>query len=349
MSTGPHHLEAVMSGHGFYNRHSLLQAAAAELGLAALRTAAAEVPLPSPPQPLVVADYGCSQGQNSLRPVGEAVAAIRQRTGDPITVIHTDLPGNDFSALFEALAHDPASYVTDGADVYALAAGRSFYDEVISPGSVALGWSAITTHWLSAVPCPVPGHLSAHMTDDAAVRDAFAALAAADWQGFLDARAAELEPDGRLVLVEPCAHPDGHTGSEPMMGLMDEVLADLVADGRVEADTAAAATLPVWLRTPDVYEAPVAAHPELDLVAATITEAFPSPLQARFEDDGDVAAYVEASVGSMRAWSEAMLADAITEPAVLDAFYDRCRQLGAADPERLHLHTYHLVVDIRRR
>lgn len=349
MTNPDHHHEAVMSGHGFYNKHSVIQAAAAEFGVQALRQAAAAVPLPAPPQPLIVADYGCSQGQNSMRPMGEAVAALRARTDDPVTVVHTDLPGNDFSAVFEAVANDPASYVTVDGNAYALAAGRSFYDEILPPGSVALGWSATTTHWLSEVPCPVPGHLSAHMTDEVGIRRQFIERAAEDWRGFLAARAAELEPGGRMVMVEPCAHPDGLIGSENIMGLLDEVLAQFVADGRVSETAAAAATLPVWMRTPDEHESPIVEHPDLVLTSSQVVEDLKSPLWAAFESDGDVAAYVDASVASIRAWSAAMLAEGITEPETLDAFYDRCRDLGAADPERLHVQVFHIVLDFARR
>lgn len=341
----PH--EAVMSGHGFYNRHSVLQAAAAELGLAALRSAAAVVPIPPPPQPLIVADYGCSQGQNSLVPMGAAVAALRARTDLAVTVIHTDLPGNDFSAVFEVVAHDPSSYLTDG-NAYALAAGRSFYDEVVPPGSVALGWSSITTHWLSTTPMPVPGHLTAQASDDPAIRAAFADQAARDWDGFLTARAAEVAVGGRVVMVEPCAHPDGSLGSESVMALMDQVLGELVADGRVTPEGAAAATNPMWMRTPDEYGKSVDAHPGLELVELQVIEAAPSPIQDQFNADGDAAAYADAMVASMRAWSESMLAEGIDDPSALDAFYDRCRALGTEDPERLHLRTFHILLDIAR-
>lgn len=336
-----------MSGHGYYNRHSVLQAAAAELGLAALRAAAAVVPVPAPPQPLIVADYGCSQGQNSLVPMGAAVAALRARTDLAVTVVHTDLPGNDFSAVFEVVARDPASYLTDG-NAYSLAAGRSFYDEVVPPGSVALGWSSITTHWLSAAPAPVPGHLTAQGSGDREVRHLFAQQAARDWDGFLAARAAELAVGGRVVMVEPCAHPDGTLGSEAVMALMDQVLGELVADGRVTPEAAAAATMPMWMRTPDEYGTPVDAHPDLELVGIQVAEGVRSPLQEVFDADGDAVAYADASVASMRAWSEAMIAEGIDDPATLDAFYDRCRVLGTEDPERLHLRTFHLVLDIAR-
>jgi hypothetical protein len=338
-----------MNGHGYYNRHSILQAAAAELGIAALREAASVVPLPKPPNPLIVADYGCSQGQNSLRPMGEAVSTLRERTERAVTVVHTDLPSNDFSSVFEVVSTDPSSYLRTDANAYALAAGRSFYEEILPPGSVALGWSATTTHWLGDLPVAVPGHLAAMSSDDPAIQQRFAQQAAADWDGFLGARAAELQPGGRLVLVESCTHPDGHVGSEDLFALMDEVLAELVAEGEIAAEAAAQATLPLWMRTPEEYSEPIDSHPGLETVSARVVEDQRSPLWTRFEQDGDVDAYAAASIASMRAWSGAMLAAAITDPAILDEYYERCRDKGVADPDRLHLQVFHIVLDIARR
>ncbi len=349
MHQGLHPHQAIMSGHGYYNRHSVLQAAAVELGLDTLREAAADVPIPVPPQPLIVADYGCAHGQNSLAPMGVAITALRTRTDLPVTVIHTDLPGNDFSAVFESIATDPRSYTKVDGNAYGLAAGHSFYDTVLPPASAVLGWSSTTTHWLSRVPGPVPGHLTAQSTHDDHVRALFAEQAAADWHGFLAARATEIAPGGRLVMVEPCAHPDGHLGSEPMMELMNEVMHELVAEGLATPEGAAEATLPMWMRSPDEYEQPIAAHPDLELVSGQVVEGLKSPLWDAFEHDGDAPRYAEQSVATMRAWSESMLAAGLDDPAVLDEFYRRCQERGTADPERLHVQIFHVVLDIARR
>ena len=94
-----------MEGHGAYNRSSRVQAAGLAAAIPLLRQAAETVPLAPAPEPIVIADYGCSEGHNSLIPMREAIAALRQRAGTSrtISVVHTDLPSNDFSALFEAL------------------------------------------------------------------------------------------------------------------------------------------------------------------------------------------------------------------------------------------------------
>ena len=67
------------------------------------------------PETIVVADYGASEGRNSLLPIASALRALRPRAGAgrAINVVHTDLPDNDFSALFETLKKDPLSYLKE--------------------------------------------------------------------------------------------------------------------------------------------------------------------------------------------------------------------------------------------
>src|SRR6516225_6203135 len=70
-----------MEGHGAYNRHAGSQAAGAALALNALRQTAAGVVLDTGDQPLVIAEYGASQGRNSQLPVRVAITELRARVG----------------------------------------------------------------------------------------------------------------------------------------------------------------------------------------------------------------------------------------------------------------------------
>jgi hypothetical protein len=133
-----------MEGHGAYNRSSRVQAAGLAAAIPLLRRAAEAVSLAAAPEPIVIADYGCSEGHNSLVPMREAIAALRKRIGASraISVVHTDLPSNDFSALFEALESDPDSYLRGEKAIFASAVGRSFYRQLLPSNSVTLGWSS---------------------------------------------------------------------------------------------------------------------------------------------------------------------------------------------------------------
>ena len=99
-----------------------MQAAGVTADLPALARAAAAVPIELP---LIVADYGSSQGRNALRPMQIAIEGLRAREPSaPITVVHIDQPGNDFSSLFAVLNSSPESYLQLHAETYAAAVGH---------------------------------------------------------------------------------------------------------------------------------------------------------------------------------------------------------------------------------
>jgi hypothetical protein len=106
---------AAMEGGGSYNRNSAQQGAGAISALPLLEKAATSVAIEPDDGPVVIADFGSSQGRNSLLPIGAAVKSLRRRLGAhrPISVFHTDQPGNDFSTLFRVVHTDPGSYLRD--------------------------------------------------------------------------------------------------------------------------------------------------------------------------------------------------------------------------------------------
>jgi len=199
-----------MEGRGAYNRHAGLQAAGGALALNALRHAAASVALDTGGQPIVIAEYGASQGRNSQLPMRVAITELRARVGPDraVLVYHEDLPINDFGSLFEVLESAPDRYVRDDPHVYPCAIGRSFYGSVLPPAYVHLGWSSYAAMWLSSVPTPVTDHIYVPCMKGAASA-AFREQGKEDWQKFLSLRATELRPGGRLVVVLPGADDDG--------------------------------------------------------------------------------------------------------------------------------------------
>jgi hypothetical protein len=126
---------SVMEGEGFYNQHAAIQAAGGVLAIPLLERAARQIELDDGSRPLVIADYGSSQGTNSLAPMRVAIAVLRDRVGPlrPILVCHTDLPANDFSTLFEVLESHTDTYTGGEPNVFPCAIGRSFYRSVLPP------------------------------------------------------------------------------------------------------------------------------------------------------------------------------------------------------------------------
>nr|WP_244532413.1 class I SAM-dependent methyltransferase [Methylocapsa palsarum] len=248
-----------MEGRGVYNRSSRVQAAGLSPAVALLETAACAVPLPEASKPIVIADYGSSEGRNSLPPIAAAVQRLRERIGprQPISVVHTDMPENDFGALFQTLANDPDSYLRSDPMVFPSAIGRSFYQQILPSCSVTLGWSSWAVQWLSRTPAKIPDQLQISYSADAAARDAFARQAAEDWRTFLISRGRELHGGGRLVVVTMALRDDGDFGYRRILSAMYAALLSLVDDGLISEEEAERMAIPTLGRSRSDLEAPV--------------------------------------------------------------------------------------------
>lgn len=228
---------APMEGRGAYNRSSSVQAAGSLPAIALLEHAARSVLLGTPADAIILADYGSSEGHNSLSPMSAAINVLRERAGSEqaVFVFHVDVPGNDFTALFETLAKDANSYLRNDPAVFSAAIGRSYFEQVLPASSVTLGWSAWAIQWLSRVPRTISDHVVIAYSRDAAARTAFAEQSAEDWQIFLTMRSRELRPGARLVLVTMATDDDDDFGYRQVVDALYEGLVDLVDRGVIRS------------------------------------------------------------------------------------------------------------------
>jgi hypothetical protein len=280
-----------------------------------LTEAAKLVPLGLPEGPLIVADYGSSQGRNSLGPLGAAIGVLRERAGAdrPISVVHTDLPGNDFSALFQTVAADPDSYLRGDANIFPYAVGRSFYESLFPPGSVTLGWSSWAVQWMSRVPDAVPDHIHCSRSAVASVRAAYARQGAEDWRTFLALRGHELCRGGRLVILLLAWDEDGDTHFGLPLDHIQAALTEFVAEGFVSPGEHARMTIPTVFRSRTDLLAPFAATgrfaglemAQLDIFAC------PDPIWEAFEGSGDAEALGLRWAAFTRAWAAPTLSAAL--------------------------------------
>jgi hypothetical protein len=81
-----------MEGKGVYNESAAIPAAGGALALPLLQRAARLIKLDTGDRPIVIADYGSSEGKNSLAPMRAAIAVLRTPAGlqQPIFVYHTE-------------------------------------------------------------------------------------------------------------------------------------------------------------------------------------------------------------------------------------------------------------------
>jgi hypothetical protein len=327
-----------MEGGGFYNRHSAMQAGGIARLLPLLEEAARTVPIG--PEPVLIADYGSSQGRNSMAPMRIAIEEVRVRTGPdrPIQVVHTDLPSNDFAALFGALADDPASYMTAAANVFPSAIGRSYFQPILPPGSVHLAWNTWTMHWLDGDPIEAPDHVFPGFSTDPETTEKARGRQAGDWERFLRSRAVELGPGGRLITAFVGEKP-GSTGWEWLGGAFWGAVTDLGKDGVLSADEQRRITIPVHSRLIEHVRAPFGAggtFAGLRLDHADVVDV-PDPLWPAFQASGDAEAFARGHANTTRAWSGPTVArslgDRPDKAAVLDRLYERLAQRLAVAPQ----------------
>ncbi len=253
---------AAMEGQGGYNRSSQVQAAGLSPAVPMLEHAARTVALPAGSQPIVIADYGSSEGHNSLLPLGAAIAILRERIGPDraISVVHTDLPENDFSVLFELLNTDPNSYLRKDHAIFASAVGRSFYEQILPAGSVTLAWSSWAVQWLSRAPCPIPDQVQVAFSHDEPARAAFSGQAAEDWQRFLTHRERELCPGAKLAVMTMAVDQDGEFGYRPLLNAMYAALVHMVESGFLSGEEMRRMVIPTVGRGRADFLAPFAAE-----------------------------------------------------------------------------------------
>jgi hypothetical protein len=338
--TGAASTESVMKGGGYYSAHSSVQHAAAAPGFPMFERAASEVPLPGGGAPLAIGDFGCAGGANEMTPLALAVAALRRRAPALlIEVVLADLPANDWTSLFTLVETSSDSFAWRQESVYSYGAGRSLYGSVVPDRRLTLGWTAITVHWLSAVPECRPDSSFSNLVTGVA-RAALMQRSREDWHAFVSQRARELVPGGQLVVVGGASDSKGVSGAEGLFRMIDAQLRDLVAGGMLRRSEAARIFYPTWNRTPAEFLDPfenrasqfsVAEHRE------DVTD--DSGRYPQFVRDGDARAFAAAYVGFVRAVTEPAFFRWI-EPdrtpeqksAIVTAFYAGLERRIAADP-----------------
>jgi hypothetical protein len=302
----------------------------------------ADVAVAADGPPLVFADFGAAQGNNSLEPVRRALAALRSTAPDrPVLVVHADIVGNDFTTLASVLETSPERYDATDGHVLPLMAARSLYDRVLPPDTIVFGWTASTLHWLRHAPGPVADHFFVQQSSDTAARERFAAQSAQDWVDFLRARAIELVPGASVVVVDVLVGDDGRMGSEALFDALNAALVAARDRGQLRGGEFARIVYPTWFRSLADLHAPF--QPMFTGEGGARLELV--DVQPVVEDDpfrdqlSDPATYAASQVAFLRGFLEPSFAAALDpdrtpaeRAAVLEAVWAAARAGVAADP-----------------
>ena len=339
--------QSVMEGGGAYNQHARHQTAAASVAGRFLERAVSNLEFGYGAEPIVIADYGSSQGKNSQEPIGAAIRSMRPRLAPsrPIFVYHVDQPSNDFNSLFDVL-NAPESYARGDANLFPCAIGRSFYENVLPPNSVHVAWSSYAAVWLSKVPTPILGDLFCSAQSAPAARVAFERQAASDWQTFLSLRGTELRTGGCLVVALPGRDDDGKVGVENLFHKANETLAQMIDEGTLSTAERARMVLGCYVRHKSELLAPFENGPQFQHLSLEDFAIFAVPDAAwdQYGQDGDRESVARAHSAFFRATFMPSLASALDhsgDAGAVRAFGDRLergiRQSVAIDPAPLEI------------
>lgn len=329
---------AAMEGRGFYNRNSAMQAAGNATALALWEKAAQSVELGE--ETLVIADYGSSQGVNSMEPVSTAIRVLRSRVGEDrmVEVIHTDLPSNDFTSLFTALNDNPDSYMAGRSGIFPSAIGRTYFEGLMPPGRVHLGWNSWTIQWMSRNPIDAPDHAFAMRSKLPEIQEAVVEQQARDWRNFLELRSRELRPGGWLLSLFPGGRPD-RLGWEWLTGELWEVFCDMRRGGVFSDHELALINVPTApRRLADVY-APFSKEKQFAGLQIEHAEIQPGP-DIHWDDfklSGDATKLAGGWTGMMRGFSGPTIMNCIDpardRAALVDEIFSRFADRLAANPQ----------------
>jgi hypothetical protein len=351
-----------MKGAGYYDRHSGAQLSSIQVLQDWVDAAVATLPLPAPPQPVTVLDLGSSEGRNAIRLMEDVVAGLRRRTAQPLQTVYSDLASNNFNQLFANLDEARRAGLFPES-VYPGAVGASFYGPVLPPGTVHLATSFNAILWLDELPAvavpdfvvyrrPLPSrHVPAASAEATA---AFTRQAEQDLVRFLECRARELVPGGKVVLATPGDTSEARV-ADGIYDVLNDACLDLVAAGRLPRDQYERFTMPIYCRTVAELLAPLECKDSPVRGAFTVERAqeleVPTPYVVEFCRGGDVEAYAGAYTGFLRAITEPVVRAAFHGPdaeVTVDGLFERVRARLLAEPRR-YLWRYIIVAALLTR
>ena len=357
-----------MRGAGYYSSNTIGAKTVIDKVGELVVAAASKMPTLAEGQAFTIADFGAADGGTSMDMMRRLVRAVRVRDPDrQICITYTDLPHNDFSALFRLsqglIGPKSETPLADIPSLFIFGSGTSFYRQILPDNSLSFGFSATAMHWISNRPCMIADHVQA-VGAAPSERESFRAQAMRDWETILLSRARELRPGGRLAFANFCIDEAGrylgHTSGVDMFDSFARHWRDLLRAGRISETEYVNATFQQFYKTPNEFAQPfldpnsavARAGLKLESISTMVT---PCPYAAEFKRHGDPKTFAKAYVPTLRSWSETVFAGALDpsrpaaeRAAIVDAFYGAYEAAVAAAPEGHGMDYVHCVMEIAK-
>ena len=339
-----------MKGAGYYSRATIGAKHVMDNAAGLILDALDRQPPLDDGTPFQMTDMGCADGGTSIDMVGRVLKDVRARCPSrPIQMLYTDLPKNDFSALFQIIhgLTDTQSYAEDIDNLYVSSSATSFHKQIVPTDTLDLGHSATASHYITEVPAQIEDHL--HMVRaTGATRAAYEAKGAVDWENFLLMRARELKSGGLLALFNFGIDEEdrwlGHTGGVSMFDRFNAHWRSMADEGRITEAEYRRTNFPQVYRTVEQFTAPLTLPGPVQDAGLTLehveTRVVRCPFAAAFENGeyASAAEFAAAYIPTLRSWSEPVFVAGLSErppadrAALVDEFYGRYEAEVAADP-----------------
>ncbi len=330
-----------MKGQGFYNKNSAPQLGTINHLHSWMEKAVHSLKLPDEEGLLRFADFGCSEGANSMHIMELLTNATRQRRSNPLQIVHSDLPTNDYNTLLHAIGSRERAPYTDPSVFGSIVAG-SMFNQLLPPRSLhmstcfnAIGFFA--EHPLERLPDYImpngPGPLTEHGSISKEDKEACEQQAEKDLEAFLTARASELTAGGKLLL-HSFGRNDQVSTAHGIMDALNMALLDHVESEAITQDDYARYYHPIYLRNLSQLTAPV--KPETGPLSHlfTIEKAksyeTPVPFIEQYKELKNLPVFAHQMVSFFRAFTEATLQEILGHipnmPTLLDSIYARAEE-----------------------
>ena len=294
---------------------------------------------------MLIADFGAGHGYISKKAMDEIQKSLRDVAGyrGKFLTIHNDLPTSNWQQFFQTLSRDSGCG--------SLGCGRSFHRQCLPDETLTVGYSSLSLHWLSQMPCEVSGHCYAGFSGDPDVVQRFERQAYEDYALFLRHRHRELVPGGVLILalqVSPAKNRVNY--GDHMFQLYECGMLEL------PRDVLSYFSLPFYFLTSEQYTRKEVLE-GFDLISArdVLVE---MPLFDMWKHGAiSLEEFADRDAQYIRGWSEPALKQALLRagrgkenvPDILDSFYRRYAQLTMRKASGLDSHGYYARIVLRKK
>lgn len=358
--------DIAMKGAGYYSKATTGAKDVIDAAAHLVLEAVARMDPPDDGSVFTFADMGTADGGTSIGMVGQVLKDLRRRMPSrPIQMVYTDLPRNDFSQLFQIMhgLTDIPSYKDEIDDLYIFASATSFHEGIFPAGTLNLGFTATSSHYISSIPAKIPTHV--HMTGaEGDARQAFIDQGRKDWESMLTNRARELVSGGRLVMCNFGIDEEGRflgaTGGVNMFDTFADIWREFRDAGTITADEFLNTNFVQHYRTVDEFTAPVTdetnqvykAGLRLEHVETRVVKC---PFAQAFAAHGDAERFAREYIPTLRSWSETVFVAGLNpdRPAeevseIVDRFYGTYQDRVAAAPEGHGMDYVHCYLILRK-